>query len=50
MLRPIIFTLLYLRNWWAFDGNHVRIKAATHMDMDLRLRARRHRQRPRGTP
>ena len=49
-MRTLLFVLTYLRNWWSFDCNHVRTKAATHMDMDLRLRARRHRQRPRGTP
>lgn len=43
-MRAILFALTYLRNWWPFDGNHVRTKAATHMDMDLRER----RKRPRG--
>ena len=46
MLRPIIFTLLYLRNWWAFDGNHVRIMAATRMDMNLRQLRKLARGRP----
>lgn len=43
-MRALLFILTYLRNWWSFDGNHVRIKAATHMDLDLRER----RRRPRG--
>ena len=39
-MRALLFALTYLRNWWSFDGNHVRTKAATHMDMALRERRR----------
>lgn len=45
-MRTFLFVLTYLRNWWSFDGNHVRTKAATHMDVALRER----RSRPRGRP
>ena len=45
-MRALLFILTYLRNWWSVDGNHVRIKAATHMDLDLRERRRRPRGRP----
>lgn len=45
-MRALLFILTYLRNWWSFDGNHVRTKAATHMDLDLRERRRRPRGRP----
>ena len=45
-MRTILFVLTYLRNWWSFDGNHVRAKAATHMDVALRERRRRPRGRP----
>lgn len=45
-MRIFVFLLTYLRNWWSFDGNHVRTSAATHMDMALRER----RKRPRGKP
>lgn len=45
-MRAILFVLTYLRNWWSFDGNHVRTKAATHMDLDLRERRRRQRGQP----
>ena len=46
MLRFILYVLTYLRNMPDFDGNHVRTKAATHMDMDLRERRQRPRSRP----
>lgn len=45
-MRTLLFVLTYLRNWWSFDGNHVRTKAATHMDVALR----EGRRRPRGRP
>ena len=45
-MRALLFMLTYLRNWWSFDGNHVRTKAATHMDVALRERRRRPRGRP----
>lgn len=45
-MRTLLFVLTYLRNWWSFDGNHVRTKAATHMDVALRERRRSPRGRP----
>lgn len=45
-MRTLLFVLTYLRNCWSFDGNHVRTKAATHMDVALRERRRRPRGRP----
>lgn len=45
-MRAIVYLITYLRNLIDFDGNHVRTKAATHMDMELRERRRRPRGRP----
>ncbi len=45
-MRALLFALTYLRNWWSFDGNHVRIMAATRMDMNLRQLRKLARGRP----
>ena len=45
-MRALLFMLTYLRNWWSFDGNHVRIIAATRMDMKLRELRKRLKERP----
>ena len=45
-MRALLFALTYLRNWWSFDGNHVRTKAATRMDMNLRQLRKLARGRP----
>ncbi len=45
-MRTLLFVLTYLRTWRSFDGNHVRTKAATYMDVALRERRRRPRGRP----
>ena len=45
-MRALLFALTYLRNWWSFDVNHVRIMAATRMDMNLRQLRKLARGRP----
>ena len=36
-MRTLLFVLTYLRNWWSFDGNHVRTKAATSLLLLYRM-------------
>lgn len=46
MWQALIFALLYMRNWWSFDGHHARTLAATRMDMALRERRKPPRSKP----